>query len=48
MLKKPFKQLFNNSNIISKKFNIDLNLRPQNLEPEIYYKLTKEYENLRS
>ena len=26
------------------KFNIDLNLRPQNLEPQIYYKLTKEYE----
>jgi len=30
------------------KFNIDLNLRPQNLEPEMYFKLTKEYENLRS
>ena len=30
------------------KFNIDLNLRPQNLEPEITLSLTKEYENLRS
>ena len=48
MLKKPFNQIFKNSNEISKKFNIDLNLRPQNLEPEMYYKLTKEYENLGS
>jgi len=48
MLKKPFNQLFNGDNKISDKLKIDLNLRPQNLEPEIYYKLTKEYENLRS
>ena len=47
MIKKPFNQIFKNSKEISKKFNIDLNLRPQNLEPEIYYKLTKEYEALR-
>ena len=33
---------------MSKKLNIDLNLRPQNLSPEIYYKITKEYEKLRS
>ncbi len=32
---------------VADKFNIDLNLRPQNLEPEIYFKLVKEYENLR-
>ena len=48
MLKKPFNQLFKNTEEISKKYNIDLNLRPQNLEPEIYYKLTKEFENSRS
>lgn len=48
MIKKPFNQIFKNSQEISKKFNIDLNLRPQNLEPEIYYKLAKEYEKLRS
>ena len=48
MLKKPFNQIFNNANEVAKKFNIDLNLRPQNLEPEMYFKLTKEYENLRS
>ena len=48
MIKKPFNQIFKNAKEISKKFNIDLNLRPQNLNPELYYKLTKEYESLRS
>ena len=48
MLKKPFKQVFKDSKKVSEKFNIDLNLRPQNLEPEIYFNLVKEYENLRS
>ena len=48
MLKKPFNQLFNGDKKILDKLKIDLNLRPQNLEPEIYYKLTKEYEDLRS
>ena len=47
MLKKPFNQVFNNAKEIADKFNIDLNLRPQNLEPEIYFKLVKEYESLR-
>jgi len=48
MLKKPFNQVFTNGKEVAKKFNIDLNLRPQNLEPEIYFKLVKEYEDLRS
>jgi 16S rRNA (adenine1518-N6/adenine1519-N6)-dimethyltransferase len=47
MLKKPFNQIFKNAKVISDKYNIDLNLRPQNLKPEIYYNLAKEYENLR-
>ena len=47
MLKKPFNQIFNNAKAVSEKFNIDLNLRPQNLEPELYFKLVKEYESLR-
>ena len=47
MLKKPFNQIFKNTKEISKKFNIDLNLRPQNLKPEMYYNLVKEYEKLR-
>ena len=48
MLKKSFNRVFKNVKEISEKFDIDLNLRPQNLEPEIYYKLTQEYEKLRS
>ena len=48
MLKKPFNQIFDNAKKVAEKFNIDLNLRPQNLKPEIYFKLTKEYEDLRS
>jgi len=47
MLKKPFNQVFRNAKEVSEKFNIDLNLRPQNLKPEIYFKLVKEYESLR-
>ncbi len=45
MLKKPFNQIFKNAKEVSEKFNIDLNLRPQNLEPEIYFNLVKEFEN---
>ena len=48
MLKKPFNQVFKNSKEVSEKFNIDLNLRPQNLEPEMYFNLVREYENLGS
>ena len=48
MLKKPYNQLFNGNSKIASKLKIDLNLRPQNLNFETYYKLTKEYENLRS
>jgi 16S rRNA (adenine1518-N6/adenine1519-N6)-dimethyltransferase len=48
MLKKPFNQIFKNAKEVSEKFNIDLNLRPQNLEPEMYFKLVKEYESLGS
>ena len=31
-----------------KNLNLDMNLRPQNLDFETYYKLTHEFENLRS
>ena len=47
MIKKPFNQIFNNAKEVSEKFKIDLNLRPQNLEPEMYFKLVEEYESLR-
>ena len=45
-LKTPFNILFNNNRSIIDKLKIDLNLRPHNLKPEIYYELTKEYEKL--
>ena len=47
MLKKPFNLIFNNNKDILNKLKIDLNLRPQNLDLNTYYNLTKEYENLR-
>jgi len=46
MLKKPFNQVFNDAKKVAEKFDISLNLRPQNLEPEMYFKLVKEYESL--
>ena len=48
MLKKPFNQLFNGNQKILDKLKIDLNLRPQNLSLDTYYKLTSEYEKLGS
>jgi len=48
MLKKPFNQIFNGNSDLLNKLNIDLNLRPQNLDFDTYYKLTIEYEKLRS
>ena len=48
MLKKPYNLLFKGNLDIAKKLNIDLNLRPQNLNFETYYKLSEEFENLRS
>ena len=48
MIKKPFNQIFNGNVKILERLDINLNLRPQNLNIETYYKLTKEYEDLRS
>ena len=48
MLKKPYNLLFNGNPEIANKLDIDLSLRPQNLDFETYYKLLREYENLRS
>ena len=47
MIKKPFNQLFDGNTKILEKYNINLNLRPQNLNFETYYRLTDEYEKLR-
>jgi len=48
MLKKPYNQLFNGDKKVLEKLKINLNLRPQNLDLETYYKLASEYEKLRS
>tara|TARA_B100001063_G_C16708926_1_gene526897 strand:- start:116 stop:904 length:789 start_codon:yes stop_codon:yes gene_type:complete len=47
MIKKPYNQIFPNNVEILDKLNINLELRPQNLNFETYYKLTSEYEKLR-
>ena len=46
MIKKPYKQLFDNNENIAFQMGIDLNLRPQNLNFDTYYELTKKYEYL--
>ncbi len=46
MIKKPFNKLFNGNKEIIKKLNLDLDLRPQNINIETYLKLASEYENL--
>ena len=46
MLKKPFNQIFNGNYDLLNELNINLNLRPQNLDFDTYYKLTMEYEKL--
>ena len=48
MIKKPYNQLFSGNTNILQQLKLDLNLRPQNLDFETYYKLTSEYEKLRS
>jgi len=48
MIKKPFNQIFSENKNVSEKLNLDLNLRPQNLDLITYYNLTREYEKLRS
>ena len=46
MVKKPLNLLFRNVNEITKNLQINLNERPQNLSPLVYFQLCKEYENL--
>ena len=45
MIKKPLKILFKNYEEISKKLNLDLNLRPQNLGHIVYYRICELYES---
>ena len=46
MIKKPYNFLFDGNQRIQEKLNLDLSLRPQNLDIETYCNLAKEYENL--
>ena len=46
MIKKPLNLLFKNANEISKKLNINICDRPQNLTPLKYFELCREYEKL--
>jgi len=48
MIKKPYNQLFTSNTEIANRLKIDLNLRPQNLDFETYYRIVNEYEKLRS
>ena len=48
MIKKPYNQIFNGDIRVIEKLKINLNLRPQNLSCETYYKLTEEFEKLTS
>ena len=46
-IKNKFKRLFDNYEEIAENLGIDLNCRPQNLKPEVYYNLVHELEKLR-
>ena len=46
MIKKPMHILFEDVLKVSKNLNLDLDSRPQTIEPELYYKLCQEYEKL--
>ena len=46
MIKKPLKFLFKDFQNVAKKLNLDLNLRPQNLDHLTFYKICEMYETL--
>ena len=45
MIKNPLKKIFKNPDLIAKKLNLNIDLRPQNLSPLKYFEITKEYED---
>ena len=47
MIKKPLNIIFKNVDEISKKLNININDRPQNLPSLKYFEICREYENYR-
>ena len=48
MIKKPYNLIFDGNLEVANKLKIGLNLRPQNLDFDTYYKIANEYEKLRS
>ena len=44
MIKKPLKVLFNNPIEVAEELNLNINLRPQNLKKETYFKICSIYE----
>ena len=46
MIKKPLSLIFKNVDDLSNKLGININDRPQNLSPQKYFELCKEYEKL--
>ena len=46
MINKPLNILFKNPKKIAEELNLDMNLRPQNLSKDIYYKICLTYEKL--
>ena len=46
MINKNFKKLFNQNMSISKNLNLDLRVRPEELNYEVYYKIAEQYEKL--
>ena len=47
MIKKPINQLFKDPSFIYERFNLKDDLRPQNIPPDIYYNLAKDFNKLR-
>jgi len=48
MIKKPFLKIFNGNKNLALEMGLDLKLRPQNLDFDTYFNLTKKYEFLKS
>jgi 16S rRNA (adenine1518-N6/adenine1519-N6)-dimethyltransferase len=46
MINKNFLKIFNNNEALANKLNLKLNKRPGELDSEMFYKITKEYEKL--
>ncbi len=47
MINKPLKKIFKDDAKIVKKLNLNVKSRPHNLDPLIYFNLTKEYEKIK-